>query len=117
MLITVNVSALKNALRKTKAAYIEELAAAQAGFLITVREEAERLMTITEVPEEHIWVNLEPPRDHTGEFDRILRVIESASSGVTVQLTDKEADSYLNGNFDWLSSWRNANRLYASKVM
>lgn len=58
-------------------------------------------------------INLSPPEDHTGDYDRMIGLL-TLSNAETVDLTLQDYDCYVQDNWSWSRATRSKHMAYAS---
>lgn len=59
--------------------------------------------------------SLQPPLDHTKEYDLAITMLE-LHTGDTVELTAIQVQNFIHDDWDWKQRWSSSNSLYSDKA-
>ncbi len=113
---TVDRSKLLNALRKNRDNHAGMCAEARAGFAAEAKRVfADRIKAIESGNLTKLSIRLEPPEDHTAEYNTAIQMAEWSTEN-TITLTSDEFRNFVMDEWDWLGLWLVQNRNYSAST-
>jgi len=121
MNITVNRERLLEKLKENRARHVKIVQEANDNFYTEVARKLEAKLdavrtaaTAGEKPR-LIALSVQPPVDHTGEYDTVITMLEY-HTGETIQLTPDEARNLLEDRWDWMRVFLETNAAYSKSA-
>jgi len=111
--ITVNRNDLLARIRKNRDDHHALFVKAQEGFRARAIEELDDMMKHAQSGEVRLYVGLEPPQDHTAEYDRAIDMLEMEVAE-QVQISRVDFAQLVRNEWAWFHSATVTNTLYAS---
>jgi len=106
------VSDLLEKLTANREAHVVEYKEAHLGYMEKLQETLETMLAEVELGKDiKTYIDLEKPRSHEKDYDRIIDVLEMTTAEV-VHLTLGEFDKYVRDNWEWTDSFKMSNSLY-----
>jgi hypothetical protein len=103
-------------LRENRARHGQLFKDATDGFLKHARIEFEtRLALVQKGSVKNLSVSLQPPMDHTSEYDTAIQMVEM-HIGDTMKLSSSEFRTLVQDEWDWLGRWLHSNRQFSDSV-
>lgn len=65
----------------------------------------------------NLYVSLQAPRDHTRDYDRVIRMLElhqQASVGSVITLSEEDVAQYIQDDWAWKRQWITTSSSYAA---
>lgn len=113
MKVTCSTEELLAQVRVNKEAHAAIVEEAKRGFVLTARAVLEgHLEKLKEGKLTQLHVSLAPPRDHTREYDTILKMLEMHKSE-HIELSADEVRMFVEDQWDWTEEFLHTNSAYS----
>lgn len=114
--VTVEKGALLEVLKKNREAHRGIFEKAQERYRERVLEELEKSLQDAQAGRHfRRHIELPEPEDHTGDYDRIIRMVEM-SVKVDIELTQGEFATYVMDDWNWKRAWTTNTLAYTQHV-
>lgn len=114
--VTVRVVDILEALRTNREAHIEMYEEAVEGYRERCEEELiNRLEKVRDGKLTNLAFNLQPPKSHVKDFDRLIRMFEMTTEH-EIALSEGQFKCYVENEWDWSRNWVLSNSSYSSTI-